>query len=302
MKTAFLLPVLALLLAHCAPQATAPAPGYAASPAAGGYPYPQTAAAAALPPVHAPAPAPVRSAPTPLWQRSSAVRQQALPSGASLHEFSARSANEAAEVSVVIFDSQRCTLRVLDQPAPQAGGTVIAPLLRSAGAIAGVNAGFFHPDFSPLGLMIADGRKTGQFASTSLISGSVVLIAHEPYLVWNREFLGETGVTQLVQAGPRLIDAGHPLPSLNRTKNATRTFIATDGKRLWAIGTARSTTLAGLAELLASPEMLPGLRVQRALNLDGGRSSALYVRKADGSEITRPGWSTVRNYLAVLPR
>ena len=297
MKTFLLLPLLALLLAQCAPQAPS---GYAAPPAAGSYPYPQTAAAAAPPPVHAPAP--VRSAPATLWQRSSAVRQQALPGGASLHEFSARSANESAEASVVIFDSQRCTLRILDQPSPQAGGGVIAPLLRSAGAIAGVNAGFFNPDFSPLGLMIADGRKTGRFASTSLISGSVILIANEPYLVWNREFLGETGVTQLVQAGPRLIDAGQPLPSLNRTKNAPRTFIATDGKRLWAIGTAGTTTLAGLADLLASPEMLPGLRVQRALNLDGGRSSALYVRKADGSEISRPGWSTVRNYLAVLPR
>jgi uncharacterized protein YigE (DUF2233 family) len=292
-----------LLLTQCTPR----------SP----YPYPEGRVQTVPPPAsYSPysSPPPVRSAPRPApayanptaksaqWQRTSSVRSQHLAGGAVLYEFTARSEAESAEVSVVIFDSQRCALRVLDQPSPQAGSGVLTPLMRGAGAVAGVNGGFFHPDFSPLGLMIADGRKAGHFTKTSLVSGSVVMIGQEPYLVWNHEFLGETGVAQMIQAGPRLVDAGQPLPTLNRSKNAARTFIATDGKRQWAIGTVRSTTLAGLAGLLASPGMLPDLPVHRALNLDGGRSTAFYAKPAGSQEISRPGWSTVRNYLAVVPR
>lgn len=236
------------------------------------------------------------------WQRSSGLHSHSLSGGAEMHEFTARSATESVQISVVVFDSTRCAFRVLDQPAPQAGGGALVSLMRGAGAIAGVNGGFFHPDFSTLGLMIADGRKTGQFTRSSLISGAVLVVSHEPYLVWNHEFLGETGVTQLLQAGPRLVDDGQPLPSLNRTKQAVRTFVATDGARLWAIGTVHGTTLGGLGDLLASSNLLPNMQVKRALNLDGGRSTALYARTSNGTEISRPGWSTVRNYLAVVPR
>lgn len=236
------------------------------------------------------------------WQRTSSVRTQSLAAGARFHEFTARSSTESAQVEMITFDSQSCAFRVLDQPSPNAGGGVMSPLMRRAGAIAGVNGGFFHPDFSTLGLMIADGRKTGQFVKTSLVSGAVIMIGREPYLVWNHEFLGSNGVSQMLQAGPRLVDAGQPLPTLNRTRNSVRTFVATDGKRHWAIGTVRYTTLAGLGELLASNGVLPDIQVQRALNLDGGRSTALYVRKSGGQEINQPGWSTVRNYLAIVPR
>lgn len=260
-------------------------------------------------PAYAPLRAPEESAPalvpssaSVFWQRVSPVKSQPLASGADYYEFQAHSAQEAADIEVVIFDDTQATLRVLDQPSAYAGSWAMASVMREAGAIAGVNGGFFHPDFTPLGLMIADGRKTGTFTRTSLVSGAVLVTNSKPRLLWNHEFPGEQAVTQMLQAGPRLVDRSQPLASLNRTKAATRTFIATDGRHRWAIGTVRSTSLAGLAELLASPGILPGMQVHRALNLDGGRSTALYARRADGTEISRTGWSTVRNYLAVVPR
>ena len=91
------------------------------------------------------------------------------------------------------------------------------------------------------------------------------------------------------------------MSTLDRVKTAARTFIATDGGHWWAIGVVRSTSLFELGRLLAAPELIPGLRIRRALNLDGGRSSALYARLSDGTEITEPGWSTVRNYVAIVP-
>lgn len=249
--------------------------------------------------------APAHNAPSKaavVWQRASTLRSSSLTSGAQFHEFTAHNAEGTAEVSVVIFDSQRCALRILDQPTAHAGSHVLSSIMRRAGAIAGVNGGFFHPDFSTVGLVIADGHSTGQFMQSSLVSGAMVVIGQEPYLVWNSEFLGKQGVTQMVQAGPRLVDAGRPLPTLNRTKYAARSFIATDGQRLWALGTVRSTTLAGLGALLASDGLLPDMEVHRALNLDGGHSTAIYVLQAEGPEISRPGWSTVRNYVAVVPK
>ncbi|MBB5037751.1 phosphodiester glycosidase family protein [Prosthecobacter dejongeii] len=298
MKARLLPALAALCLPQCAQQAYQAAPTYPASQP------PPTPIFAPQPQRLVQLPPPQEAPPQALspWQQASSVRSRPLNAGAHLHEFTARSAEGAAEVSVIIFDSQQCALKVLDQPDSLAGGGALISVMRQAGAIAGVNGGFFHPDFSTLGLMITAQGQTGQFTRSSLVSGALVVIGQEPYLVWNSEFLGTQGVTQMVQAGPRLVDEGRPLPTLNRTKHATRTFIATDGQRQWAVGTVRSTTLAGLGDLLASDGLLPGMPVLRALNLDGGRSTALYARQADGQEISRPGWSTVRNYVAVVPR
>lgn len=207
-----------------------------------------------------------------------------------------------AEVSVVRFDSRHSTLRVVDQPEAWSFGDTLGNSMRRAGAIAGVNGGYFHPDFAPLGLMIASGRQQGQFTRSSLVSGMMRVRQGEPALVWNIESSSTAEATDLLQAGPRLVDRGLPVSGLNSSKMAARTFIATDGEQGWLIGVARTTTLSGLAHLLATPGLVSGLRVDRALNFDGGRSTALYARTSDGREISEPGWSTVRNYVAVVPR
>jgi hypothetical protein len=149
--------------------------------------------------------------------------------------------------------------------------------------------------------MIANGRRSGAWQSNKLLTGSLVVSQGTPRLVWNAEGRRESGASDFLQAGPRLVDAGRAMTSLDRTKNAARSFIATNGGHLWAIGVVRSTSLAELGRLLAMPSLIPGFAVNRALNLDGGRSSAIHARLSDGSMLTEPGWSTVRNYVAVVP-
>lgn len=228
---------------------------------------------------------------------------QALVDGATLHEMRFTSLDAGAvEISIVSFDSRSCTLRVLDQPNPNAGGSALGDLMARAGAIAGVNGSYFHPDFSPLGHLIADGQKLGRFTQTSLVSGMIRVTDQTPALLWNHEYRGDAGVTDLIQCGPRLVDGGEPIAGLNETKSSARTFVATDGANRWLIGVARYTTLRGLSDLLATPGIILGLRIDRALNLDGGRSTAIYARRSDGTVLHDPGWSTVRNYLAVVPR
>lgn len=214
-----------------------------------------------------------------------------------LHEFEAG----GAAWQVVVFDARHNTLSVVDQPDSWGGGGAIDDVLDGAGAIAGVNGGFFSTSFEPLGLMIAKGRRIGAWQANKLLTGSLVVSKGMPRLVWNAEGRREAGASDFLQAGPRLVDAGRAMTSLDRTKNAARSFIATNGGHLWAIGVVRNTSLAELGRLLAMRGLMPGFEVNRALNLDGGRSSAIHARLSDGSVITESGWSTVRNYVAVVP-
>jgi hypothetical protein len=63
--------------------------------------------------------------------------------------------------------------------------------------------------------------------------------------------------------------------------------------------TTAPVTLAGLGQILARPGLFGDLKIDRALNLDGGSSTALWVA-ADG--FSRPEWKPVRNAVAVTPR
>jgi uncharacterized protein YigE (DUF2233 family) len=250
-----------------------------------------------------PAPQPFQPTPEPTtsW-RTLSEEVTPLPHHASWLRLRVRGSEGEVEISVVRFDSNSCTLRVIDQPQSWSFTDLLSDSMRSVKAIAGVNGGYFHPDFTPLGLMIANGKRQGQFTRSGLVSGMICVSDDEPALIWNSESPDTTNASDLLQAGPRLVDAGQPISGLNATKTAARSFIATDGDSGWLIGTVQSTTLHGLADLLISPGLISGLRIQRALNLDGGRSTAFYARTNDGREINQPGWSTVRNYVSVVPR
>jgi len=275
-----------------------PAPPPSARPPA----YPQTRDTAAAPQYpSAPYSAPVPH--TPLWRTISAPRSEALAAGGAMrHMLRVGDGGSSVSLDVVTFDESRCTLRVVDQPNASAGGRIISPIMNAHLAIAGVNGGFFTPEFQPLGLQISGGHRSGALSNTKLLSGMALVAGGRPHLVWRAEFRGEVGVTDLIQTGPRLVDAGTPIAGLDRKASRVRTFILTNGSGTWALGIARSASLGALADLLASPGIIPGVRVNRALNLDGGNSSALWLRTASGQEVSDPGWSTVRNYLAVIPK
>lgn len=228
-------------------------------------------------------------------------KSQPLIGGATLLKPTLSHQGHPFDLQLIAFDSRDYDLKVIDQPDDWSGGGRITECLRKVGAIAGVNGGFFSPQFTPMGLMIADGHATGSWQPNKLLTGAVV-VHDTPRLLWNAEVRNARDARDFIQAGPRLVDAGRAVPNLERRKHTTRTFIATDGGHRWLLGLAHSISLGELAEVLAQPGNLGAFRVQRALNLDGGHSSALYFRTAEGHEHADPGWSTVRNYLGIVPR
>lgn len=290
------------LLCQCQPfTPPAAAPPYPNAPAYPSYPSYPTYPAAAPPPVAAPSNTPPLYPSYPSASAASSLSGQALLGGARHIRQTVVVAGESVQLDVIRFDSRHYRLRVIDQPDPTAGGRAIAALMRSHGATAGINGGFFTPDFQPMGLVIAAGRRTGSLTRTSLISGAVLQTTSRPRLLWSSEIQGTQGVTDFLQAGPRLVHDQRPVSGLDASKKRPRSFIATDGATGWAIGTTDSCSLATLATLLATPGNVPALTIHRALNLDGGRSTALWFRTSDGQEKSAPGWSTVRNYLAIVP-
>lgn len=109
---------------------------------------------------------------------------------------------------------------------------------------------------------------------------------------------------ELLQAGPMLVENGHLVSGLEATKTSARTVLLWDGTTRWWIGRSAPCTLAALAAALGSggPTSWP---VRHALNLDGGRSSDLWISgQVEGGPVSvRPPWNRpVRNFLVVVPR
>jgi uncharacterized protein YigE (DUF2233 family) len=173
-------------------------------------------------------------------------------------------------------------------------------VMRERSCLAGINGGYFQPDMEPLGLLISDGRELNPLHRSRLLGGLLVMRERKLALLRVAEFSREPVPSQALQAGPFLVDDSSPVPGLEDTKRARRTVVLADGSGRYGLAVVEPPlTLARLANLLAAPEVLHELQVVRALNLDGGSSSSLWVRTSDG-EVHLPERKRVRNFLCVL--
>lgn len=221
-----------------------------------------------------------------------------LPGGAKFIEREARDGERAVRVTGVFFSEDHVAPAVVDNPT-QSGKLDAAA--GEAGAFAGVNGGFFHPDWKPAGLAIADGKKTNDFEKAKLLSGVFVVTKGQPRLVRSAEYKASKHDQHALQAGPILVDHGESTIGLNADATARRTAIATDGKGNWALLYLTYVSLADAGRILASSQVFPDFAIDRALNLDGGSSSAIWVATEPRPFYLREIGS-VRNYVVLRPR
>jgi hypothetical protein len=204
---------------------------------------------------------------------------------------------EEARLDLALFSMKSATLRVIDNPT---GADDLAAVVRRTRAVAGVNGGYFDPQDAPLGLLISDGKLIAPLRKARLLSGVLVVTKGRVELLRYAEYSRKNPMGAL-QAGPFLVDGARPVPGLNATRSARRTFILTGGGDRALLGYCSSVTLAELADILATPGIAPDLKVQRALNLDGGSSSAFWFSGESGPVSMRE-LKTVRNFVVLVPK
>jgi exopolysaccharide biosynthesis protein len=199
-----------------------------------------------------------------------------------------------ATLDLALFQTKGATLRIVDNPA---GDDNLAAVARRIRAVAGVNGGYFDPQDAPVGLLISDGKLIAPLRKARLLSGVLVISKARVELLRSGEYSARKNTIAALQCGPFLVDGGTPVAGLNDTKPARRTFVLTSGADRVAIGFCSSMTLAQLGAILAISE----LKVHRALNLDGGSSSAFWFDGERGI-VSISEQKTVRDFVVIVPK
>jgi uncharacterized protein YigE (DUF2233 family) len=204
----------------------------------------------------------------------------------------------SARLVAIVFDNRAHTLRVIDSPKP--GSASLSAVLEERNAIAGVNGGYFEPDFTPVGLVIADGKTLQPLKKAKLLAGIVTVSPKGSVsILRSARFDPKPGAySQALQCGPMLIENSTPVPGLNSEKIARRTIAATGPGQRVALIYLTSVTLADAAKILSVPKILGDWKPASALNLDGGSSSGLHARDTT----SLPEIKRVRNFLEVVAK
>jgi len=205
---------------------------------------------------------------------------------------------DEATLDLALFSTKSAIVRVADNPG---GNEDLAAVMRRIRGGAGVNGGYFDPQNAPVGLLISDGKLIAPFRKARLLSGVLVATKGRVEILRAAEYSSRKTTTAALQCGPFLVDGGAAVPGLNNTKSARRTFVLTTGSDRGALGFCSPVTLAQMGEILATARLTPDLKIQRALNLDGGSSSAFWFAGERGV-FSIPEQKTVRDFLVIVPK
>ncbi len=206
---------------------------------------------------------------------------------------------QGATIHSAVFATRSATLRVIDQP--DSSHQNLAETISKTGALAGVNGGYFDPEDAPIGLLVSDGRVLSAQRKAKLLTGLLFSDKTRVEIVRAARFAMSSKIKAARQSGPLLVERAEPVAGLNDTRPARRTFAAVDGKGRSALGVCSAVTLAQLGQILALTNAVGEIKVARALNLDGGSSSAFWFAGTDGVFSQRE-LKPVRDFIAIVPR
>lgn len=233
------------------------------------------------------------------WTALESDLKSELPENSSFVEFEARNGDRAVRGYAIKFNSKNATLRVVDESHKQS--EPISEQLMQAGCFAGVNGSYFHGDFRPIGIVITDGKKVHDFERAKLLSGILYADHRGIHLERSSRFKEHDAIHSAIQAGPFLVDDGKPVSGLDTERVAKRTAVVTDGKGNWALVYLSYVSLADAGQILAIPGLIDGMKPRKALNLDGGSSSAIWAATEPKPFRLSP-FGSVRNLIGVSPR
>ncbi len=205
---------------------------------------------------------------------------QAGHPGVELRHMQAASAPNRAAVPLVVvrLDPALVRLRVAYAPDQPRG---LRSWFAARQPLVAINGSFFTPEYQATALLISDGSASGEsyagFGGMLAVApdGGVSLRA-----LRDQAYDPAESLEQALQSFPMLVfPGGEPAAIEDDGRRARRSVIALDraGRLLLLVSPTSDFTLRGLADWLSQSD----LDVDRALNLDGGSSTGLYL--SDGT-------------------
>lgn len=207
-------------------------------------------------------------------------------------------AGQRADLDIAIFSAKSCTLQVVDNT----DGQKLASVMTRENRVCAVNGGYFDADFKPIGLRIVNGQTIAPLRRARLITGVLLASLRGIQIVRAREFSPRQKIAAAIQCGPFLVDASRPVRGLNDSASARRTFAATVSNDRALLGVCSGVSLAELANILATTAIIVESKIQQAINLDGGSSTAFWFVRENGSVFSIPEHKPVRDFVAVVPK
>ena len=207
-------------------------------------------------------------------------------------------AGQSVAVDVAVFSAKSTALRVIDNPDSQS----LAAVMKRENCVCGVNGGYFDTEFKPIGLRVADGTTFSPLRRARLITGILLQSDRGIDVVRVSEFSRMKKVVAAVQSGPFLVEGNKRIRGLNDSQLARRTFAAVATNDHALLGFCSDVSLAELANILATAPIIADSKIRRAMNLDGGSSSAFWFGREDGSAFSITGRKPVRDFVAVIPK
>ncbi len=161
-------------------------------------------------------------------EKSSAVTGTAGPGFVHRHIEVESSSGETAQVDLAVINVRRnlFRLRLVDNPDRAMD---LADAMPRAGCLAGTNGGYFDPEFAPMGLRIENGQLVRPLRKARLLTGIILANPGSIRIIRLGEYSVKTKADVALQCGPLLVDGGHPVKGLERTRTARRTIALVAG-------------------------------------------------------------------------
>jgi hypothetical protein len=205
---------------------------------------------------------------------------------------------QRVDVDMAIFSTKSCGLRVIDNP----DGQALAAIMKQQQCACGVNGGYFDTEFKPIGLRVDNARMFSPLRRARLITGILLQSDRGIDVVRVGEFSRTKEIIAGIQSGPFLVEAGKRIRGLNDSQLARRTFVGITTNDRGFIGICSDVSLADLANILATAPVAAHYKVRRAMNLDGGSSSAFWLARENGGAFSFPGQKPVRDLVGIVPK
>jgi hypothetical protein len=205
---------------------------------------------------------------------------------------------DRAIVDLAVFSAKSCALRVIDN---RDGEKSLAEAMAQQKCVAGVNGGYFDPNFAPIGWRVIEGKTLAPLRRACLLTGVLISAPRGIQIARIGEISARAKVDAAIECGPMVVDLGAKVRGLDDTRSAQRTFAAVDRKDHAALGFCSEATLAGLAKILAT-QFAADFKIQRALNLDGGSSSAFWFKRKDGRAFSISEQKNVRDFVGITSK